>query len=70
DLYRGELLPEDRYEVWAEGPRARLRGLYLSLLFDLAALYEVRSDFGSAEGALWKVLAEDPTDEGAHASLM
>ena len=31
-LYPGELLPEDRYEPWAEERRAELRGLYLSLL--------------------------------------
>ncbi len=32
DLYSGELLPQDRYEVWAEDRRAQLRGVYLSLL--------------------------------------
>jgi DNA-binding SARP family transcriptional activator len=30
DLYTGELLPEDRYEPWAEERRAQLQGLYLS----------------------------------------
>ena len=30
DLYSGELLPQDRYEVWAEQRRAELRGRYLS----------------------------------------
>src|SRR5215218_9270210 len=46
DLYSGELLPQDRYEAWAEERRAQLRGLYLSLLLDLAALYEGRKEFG------------------------
>src|SRR3712207_7018556 len=27
DLYAGDLLPEDRYEDWAEGRRVGLRGL-------------------------------------------
>jgi predicted ATPase/DNA-binding SARP family transcriptional activator/DNA-binding CsgD family transcriptional regulator len=70
DLYAGELLPEDRYEEWAEGPRAHLRGLYLSLLFELASLYEERGDFEQAETVLGKLLAEEPANEGAHASLM
>jgi len=70
DLYAGELLPEDRYEAWAEGPRARLRGTYLSLLTELASLSEERGDLGSAADLLGRLLAEEPTREGAHASLM
>lgn len=70
DLYAGELLPEDRYEEWAEGPRARLRSTYLSLLSELAGLYEGRGDLGSAAELLWRLLAEESTSEGAHASLM
>ena len=70
DLYAGELLPEDRYEEWAEDPRARLRGTYLSVLSELAGLYEERGDLGSAAQLLGRLLAEEPTSEGAHASLM
>ncbi len=40
DLYSGELLPQDRYEPWVEQRQAGLRGLYLSLLVELAGLYE------------------------------
>ncbi len=29
DRYRGDLLPEDLYEQWSEGPRERLRLRYL-----------------------------------------
>jgi len=61
DLYAGELLPEDRYEEWAEGPRARLRGTYVSLLTELAGLYEERGDLGSAADLLGRLLAEEPT---------
>jgi two-component SAPR family response regulator len=32
ELYTGELLPEDRYEVWAHGRREELRRLHLALL--------------------------------------
>jgi DNA-binding SARP family transcriptional activator len=38
ELYSGELLPEDRYEGWAEERRRELRELYLLLLLDLAEL--------------------------------
>jgi DNA-binding SARP family transcriptional activator len=56
DLYRGELLPDDRYESWLVEPRGRLRRRYLDLL---------------RKGALWGRLAEeDPTDEQAARALM
>ena len=70
DLYAGELLPEDRYEAWVEERRAQLRELYLSLLLELGALYEERREFGEAIEALGRVVAEEPTHEGAHVGLM
>ena len=51
DLYAGDLLPEDRYEEWAEGRRENLRQLYLALLIELAGLYEERDDTPSHRGA-------------------
>jgi predicted ATPase/DNA-binding SARP family transcriptional activator/DNA-binding CsgD family transcriptional regulator len=70
DLYSGELLPQDRYEAWAEERRAQLRGMYLSLLLEVARLYEERKEFGEAIEALGRVVAEDPMHEGAHVGLM
>ncbi|MFL5807791.1 MAG: LuxR C-terminal-related transcriptional regulator [Roseiflexaceae bacterium] len=70
DLYLGELLPEDRYEAWLEERRAELRGLYLALLMELAGLYEERKEFEPAIEALGRVVAEEPTHEGAHLGLM
>ena len=70
DLYSGELLPQDRYEAWAEERRAQLRGVYLSLLLELAGVYEERKEFGEAIEALGRVVAEDPTHEEAHAGLI
>jgi len=56
DLYRGELLPDDRYESWLAEPRGRLRRRYVEVL---------------RAGALWERLAEeDPTDEQAARALM
>ena len=70
DLYSGELLPRDRYEAWSEERRAQLRGVYLSLLLEVAALYEERKEFGEAIEALGRVVAQDPTHEGAHVGLI
>jgi hypothetical protein len=35
----GELLPEDRFEAWADGPRSRLRELHGLLCLELAELH-------------------------------
>lgn len=70
ELYPGELMPEDRYEGWVEQRRAELRGAYLSLLSELAGLYEKRGEFGEAVEALGKLVAEEPGQEEAHATLM
>jgi predicted ATPase/DNA-binding SARP family transcriptional activator/DNA-binding CsgD family transcriptional regulator len=70
DLYTGDLLPEDRYEGWAEGRREELGQLYLALLVEAAGLYEVRHEHGLAIEALRKATAKEPTFEEAHAALM
>ena len=56
DAYQGELLPEDRYALWADQPRERLRVLHLQLL--------------KAAGLWERVLDADATDEEAHRALM
>jgi len=54
--YRGELLPDQRYEEWAGERRGDVRALYLQLL---------------RRAGLWeRVVAEEPTDEPAHRALM
>ena len=70
DLYSGELLPEDRYEPWAEERWAELGGLYHALLIELAGLYEEREEYESAIEALQRVVAEEPSHEEAHVGLM
>jgi len=73
ELYAGELLPEDRYEEWAESRRQELRQRFISLLVELAGLYEERGaeeDWEPAVQALQRVLAEEPTNEEAHVGLM
>ena len=70
DLYAGQLLPDDRYEEWAESRRQELRGTFLYLLTELAGLCEERREYGQAVETLQRALSEDPTNEEAHAQLM
>ena len=69
-LYGGELLPGDRHEAWTEGKREELRRTHLSLLVELAGLYGERHEHGPAIEALGRAVAEEPTNEEAHAALM
>lgn len=68
-LYAGDLLPMDRYEAWAEDRRQKLQGTYLALLLEMAELHEKRGDFGLAIEAFGRVLAVEPTHEGARVGL-
>jgi DNA-binding SARP family transcriptional activator len=54
--YVGDLLPDDPYEEWTLGPRARLR--------------ERRLEVMRSQGRWEEVLREDPADEQAHRALM
>jgi DNA-binding SARP family transcriptional activator len=70
DLYGGELLPDDPSEEWAEARREALRQLYLALLIELAGLNQERADNELAVETLRRAVAEEPTNEAAHAGLM
>lgn len=70
ELYAGELLPGDRYEDWADARRQELRDTFLSLLVELARLYEGRGEHESAIKALQRLLVEEPAREVAHVGLM
>lgn len=62
-LYRGELLPGDRYADWAAAPRERLRRRYLALVDLLADDAERRGDLDEAVRQLDAAIAADPLDE-------
>jgi predicted ATPase/DNA-binding SARP family transcriptional activator len=66
-LYGGGLLPEDRYEPWADARRAALAELHTALCLELA---ELRGDAPAAAAALQRALAADPLAEPAHRALM
>jgi len=67
DLHAGELLPEDRYEPWADARRAALLELHGTLCIELA---ELAGDDGQAVAALQRALVVDPMAEPAHRALM
>jgi len=54
--YGGELLPDDQYEQWTLGPRARLRERHLAAM--------------RSHGRWEEVLREDAADEEAHRAIM
>jgi predicted ATPase/DNA-binding SARP family transcriptional activator len=70
DLYSGELLPEDRYEQWAEARREELRRTWLSLHIELSRVYEERRDYEGGIEVLQKAISKEPTNEEAHSGLM
>ena len=55
-VHKGQLLPDDVYETWAQEPRESVRLLHLDLL--------------RRAGHWDEVLEEDPTDEAAHLALI
>jgi len=56
ELYRGELLPDDRYVEWLDEPRKQLHELYLRVL---------------RTGKLWeRLITVEPTNEQAQCALM
>ncbi|MDX6664360.1 MAG: hypothetical protein QOG68_566, partial [Solirubrobacteraceae bacterium] len=70
DLYRGELLPEDRFDEWAIARREALRERHLALLVELARRHEEAGDRGAAIAALRQALLGEPLHERAHRELM
>ena len=67
--YTGDLLPEDRFEDWADRPREELRGIFCDLLVDLADAPTTRHDVEALD-ALQRALTIDPLHERAVRSLM
>lgn len=70
--YRGDLLPEDRFEDWATQPREELRHAFCDLLVDLADTATQANAGHEIEAleALQRALTIDPLHERAVRSLM
>jgi DNA-binding SARP family transcriptional activator len=69
-IYRGELLPDDRYEEWATAPRRELTGEYVSALEELVGFQETTGDLGAAVESARRLVAADPLREESHVALM
>jgi DNA-binding SARP family transcriptional activator len=65
-LYRGDLLPDDRYEDWAAEPRERLRARALALLDLLVDEAEQDGEIDEALRLLERAIAADRLDESRH----
>jgi DNA-binding SARP family transcriptional activator len=69
-VYKGDLLPEDRYEDWAFLRREELRAMRFALLMDLATMREQRSEVHAAIVVLWHVVRDEPAHEEAQGTLI
>jgi predicted ATPase/DNA-binding SARP family transcriptional activator len=69
-LYRGELLPEDRYEEWPVAQREALAATWRRLARDEAAALQGQGRLGEALVHLRGLLAADSADEDAAREVM
>jgi len=69
-LYRGEYLPEARYEDWSATEAERLSMTYLTVMTEVAALLLQRGEFEEARALCYRVLAKDPCWEEAYNLLI
>ena len=69
-LYKGDLLVEDRYAEWTEGPRRELRDLHNDLLIELSQLYAAGGKLELAAERLERLLQADPLNEDANRLMM
>lgn len=69
-LYRGDLLPDDRYEEWTLVSRQELFRRQREARLALAAYRRDRRDYPGAILLLTPLLASDKADEPAHRELM
>jgi DNA-binding SARP family transcriptional activator len=69
-LYTGDLLPENRFDEWAELRRAQVRAHVTRLLLDQGVDRESRGDYRGAVESFERLVGIDPVDEEAYTRLM
>jgi DNA-binding SARP family transcriptional activator len=69
-LYRGEYLPEARYEDWSAQEAEQLALTYLTVMTEVAALLLQRGELEEARALCYRVLAKDPCWEEAYNLLI
>jgi DNA-binding SARP family transcriptional activator len=70
ELYRAELLAEDRYDAWIEPLRQQFRDAYLDGLSRLCRHHMLRGRYSTCTALSAKILAVDGCNEEAHRTLM
>jgi DNA-binding SARP family transcriptional activator/class 3 adenylate cyclase len=69
-LYSDDLLPENRFDQWAELRRVQLHAEVVRLLLDQGVARESRGDTRGAIASFERLVGIDPVHEEAHARLM
>lgn len=69
-VYAGDLLPENRFDQWAELRRVQVREVVVRLLLDQGSERESRGDRRGAVASYERLVSIDPVHEEAHARLM
>src|SRR5262245_20958233 len=69
-LYSGDLLPENRFDQWAELRRVQLHSDVVRLLLDQGVARESRGDSRGAIASFERLVGIDPVHEEAYARLM
>ncbi len=69
-LYTGDLLPQNRFDQWAELRRVQLRASVVRLLLDQGIDREARGDRRGAIASFERLVEIDPVHEEAYARLM
>jgi DNA-binding SARP family transcriptional activator len=70
ELYGDGLLPDDRYEEWANAYRGELHAEYVALLEELTGLLEARGEIEAALHAAERLVDADPLREQSHVVLI
>ena len=69
-LYKEDYLRENLYEDWPSERRERLRELWISSMFRVAAICADRCEYADSVRLMKKVLEIDPYRENAYQALM
>jgi two-component system response regulator MprA len=69
-LYKDDFLRENLYEDWPSDRRERLRELWISSMFRVAAICADRCEYSDSVRLMKKVLEIDPYRENAYQALM
>lgn len=70
ELYRGDLLAEDRYAEWTLAPREHFHRLFLDALANSAECHAQLGQYLNATEKARCLIRQDPTRESAYRQLM